>query len=91
MRLNEIFRCMVDAKLTNSRSKFMPRMQDDKLQFQIEAFRFNQDSRGLVSPLLYTIRKKMYLLEVQKLVTGVVPLKRQLCTLAAPKATPTLE
>ncbi|XP_048053970.1 zona pellucida sperm-binding protein 3-like [Megalobrama amblycephala] len=40
--------CMVDAKLTNSRSRFMPRIQDDKLQFQIEAFRFNQDSRGLI-------------------------------------------
>ncbi|CAM4503805.1 unnamed protein product [Leuciscus chuanchicus] len=40
--------CMLDAKLTNSRSRFMPRIQDDKLQFQIEAFRFKQDSRGLI-------------------------------------------
>ncbi|XP_067298949.1 zona pellucida sperm-binding protein 3-like [Pseudorasbora parva] len=40
--------CMLDAKLTNSRSRFMPRIQDDKLQFQIEAFRFKEDSRGLI-------------------------------------------
>ncbi|KAG1938035.1 zona pellucida sperm-binding protein 3-like [Pimephales promelas] len=40
--------CMLDAKLTNSRSRFIPRTQEDKLQFQIEAFRFHQDSRGLI-------------------------------------------
>ncbi|XP_051558224.1 zona pellucida sperm-binding protein 3-like [Myxocyprinus asiaticus] len=40
--------CMIDAKLTGSRSKFMPRIQDDKLQFQIEAFRFQQDASGLI-------------------------------------------
>lgn len=46
-----MFRCMMDAKLTNSRSRFMSRIQDDTLQFQIEAFRFKQDSNGMVSPL----------------------------------------
>ncbi|KAI2668784.1 Zona pellucida sperm-binding protein 3 [Labeo rohita] len=40
--------CMTDAKLTNSRSRFMSRIQDDKLQFQIEAFRFKQDSQGMI-------------------------------------------
>ncbi|KAL1282791.1 hypothetical protein QQF64_001594 [Cirrhinus molitorella] len=40
--------CMMDAKLTNSRSRFMSRIQDDKLQFQIEAFRFEQDSHGMI-------------------------------------------
>nr|XP_055062119.1 zona pellucida sperm-binding protein 3-like isoform X1 [Misgurnus anguillicaudatus] len=35
--------CMIDAKLTGSSSTFMPRIQDNKLQFQIEAFRFQQD------------------------------------------------
>ncbi|XP_051982310.1 zona pellucida sperm-binding protein 3-like [Xyrauchen texanus] len=40
--------CMIDAKLTGSRSKFMPRIQDDKLQFQIEAFKFQQDASGLI-------------------------------------------
>ncbi len=49
--LTKIFRCMMDAKLTNSRSRFMSRIQKNKLQFQIEAFRFKQDSNGMVSPL----------------------------------------
>ncbi|XP_016366149.1 zona pellucida sperm-binding protein 3-like [Sinocyclocheilus rhinocerous] len=40
--------CLMDAKLTNSRSRFMSRIQDDKLQFQIEAFRFKQDSLGMI-------------------------------------------
>ncbi|XP_056586195.1 zona pellucida sperm-binding protein 3-like [Triplophysa dalaica] len=40
--------CMVDAKLTGSRSTFMPRIQDDKLQFQMEAFRFKQDHSGTI-------------------------------------------
>uniref|UniRef100_A0A671MFH4 Zona pellucida sperm-binding protein 3 n=1 Tax=Sinocyclocheilus anshuiensis TaxID=1608454 RepID=A0A671MFH4_9TELE len=40
--------CMMDAKLTESRSSFMSRIQDDKLQFQIEAFRFEQDSSGMI-------------------------------------------
>ncbi|XP_016085981.1 POM121 and ZP3 fusion protein-like [Sinocyclocheilus grahami] len=39
---------MMDAKLTESRSRFMSRIQDDKLQFQIEAFRFEQDSSGMI-------------------------------------------
>ncbi|XP_029931287.1 zona pellucida sperm-binding protein 3-like [Myripristis murdjan] len=36
--------CLVDAKLTGSRSQFLPRSQDDKLQIQLEAFRFQQQS-----------------------------------------------
>uniref|UniRef100_A0A8C1ZW63 Zona pellucida sperm-binding protein 3 n=1 Tax=Cyprinus carpio TaxID=7962 RepID=A0A8C1ZW63_CYPCA len=40
--------CLVDAKLTGSTSNFMRRVQSDKLQFQLEAFRFLQDDRGLV-------------------------------------------
>ncbi|XP_030649227.1 zona pellucida sperm-binding protein 3 [Chanos chanos] len=39
--------CMVDAKITGSDSRFLPRVQDDELQFQLEAFRFQQDS-GLI-------------------------------------------
>lgn len=42
-------RCLVDAKLTASNSRFMPRVQDDKLQFQLEAFKFQQESSGSVS------------------------------------------
>ncbi|XP_016395521.1 zona pellucida sperm-binding protein 3-like [Sinocyclocheilus rhinocerous] len=40
--------CLVDAKLTGSRSHFMPRTQGDKLRFQLEAFRFQQPDSGLV-------------------------------------------
>ncbi|ROI15129.1 Zona pellucida sperm-binding protein 3 [Anabarilius grahami] len=40
--------CLVDAKLTGSRSHFMPRTQIDKLQFQLDAFRFQQSESGLV-------------------------------------------
>uniref|UniRef100_A0A8C1AVC0 Zona pellucida sperm-binding protein 3 n=1 Tax=Cyprinus carpio carpio TaxID=630221 RepID=A0A8C1AVC0_CYPCA len=40
--------CLVDAKLTGSTSSFMRRIQNDKLQFQLEAFRFQQDDSGLV-------------------------------------------
>ncbi|XP_016323539.1 zona pellucida sperm-binding protein 3-like isoform X2 [Sinocyclocheilus anshuiensis] len=40
--------CLVDAKLTGSRSRFMPQTRGDKLQFQLEAFRFHQADNGLV-------------------------------------------
>ncbi|XP_016112492.1 zona pellucida sperm-binding protein 3-like isoform X1 [Sinocyclocheilus grahami] len=40
--------CLVDAKLTGSRSRFMPRTQFDKLQFQMEAFRFQKEISGFV-------------------------------------------
>ncbi|XP_073706277.1 zona pellucida sperm-binding protein 3-like [Garra rufa] len=40
--------CLVDAKLTGSGSQFMPRTQIDKLQFQLEAFRFQQEISGFV-------------------------------------------
>ncbi|KAA0708888.1 Zona pellucida sperm-binding protein 3 [Triplophysa tibetana] len=44
----ENYGCMVDAKLTGSPSRFMRRVQNDKLQFQLEAFRFQQTGSGLV-------------------------------------------
>ncbi|KAJ8378685.1 hypothetical protein AAFF_G00237340 [Aldrovandia affinis] len=37
--------CFNDAKLTGSGSRFMPRVQDDKLQMKLEAFTFHQDPR----------------------------------------------
>ncbi|XP_052402854.1 zona pellucida sperm-binding protein 3 [Carassius gibelio] len=40
--------CLVDAKLTGSKSHFMPRTRGDKLQFQLETFRFYQAGSGLV-------------------------------------------
>ncbi|XP_056619655.1 zona pellucida sperm-binding protein 3-like [Triplophysa dalaica] len=44
----ENYGCMVDAKLTGSPSHFMQRVQNDKLQFQLEAFRFQQTGSGSV-------------------------------------------
>ncbi|KAL0968006.1 hypothetical protein UPYG_G00260930, partial [Umbra pygmaea] len=38
--------CLVDAKLTGSSSQFMPRTLDNKLQFQMEAFMFQQVNTG---------------------------------------------
>ncbi|XP_045063616.1 zona pellucida sperm-binding protein 3-like [Coregonus clupeaformis] len=38
--------CLVDTKLTGSRSQFIPRTMDDKLRFQIEAFRFQVVNTG---------------------------------------------
>uniref|UniRef100_A0A674DN37 Zona pellucida sperm-binding protein 3 n=1 Tax=Salmo trutta TaxID=8032 RepID=A0A674DN37_SALTR len=41
--------CLVDAKLTGSSSQFLSRSQDDKIQFQLESFRFQpqKDSQQL--------------------------------------------
>ncbi|CAM4642520.1 unnamed protein product [Leuciscus chuanchicus] len=41
--------CFVDAKTTASSSRFMPRSQVDKLQFQLEAFMFQEGN----SPSIY--------------------------------------
>nr|XP_046238214.1 zona pellucida sperm-binding protein 3-like [Scatophagus argus] len=35
--------CLSDAKLTGAKSYFMQRSQEDKLHFQLKAFRFHQD------------------------------------------------
>nr|BCD71190.1 egg envelope protein [Hyphessobrycon bentosi] len=40
--------CLVDAKITGSRSPFMAQDQGDKVQFQLETFRFYQDRSGFV-------------------------------------------
>lgn len=42
-------RCLSDAKLTGAKSYFMQRSQEDKLNFQLKAFRFHQDHRNSVS------------------------------------------
>ncbi|KAL4635236.1 zona pellucida sperm-binding protein 3-like [Arapaima gigas] len=36
--------CLTDAKLIGSRSQFLPRKQDNKLQMQLDAFRFSQET-----------------------------------------------
>uniref|UniRef100_A0A3B5BAC1 Zona pellucida sperm-binding protein 3 n=1 Tax=Stegastes partitus TaxID=144197 RepID=A0A3B5BAC1_9TELE len=40
--------CLFDSQLTGSSSHFLPRSQDDTLQFEMEAFRFQQDNSGLI-------------------------------------------
>ncbi|XP_056089295.1 zona pellucida sperm-binding protein 3-like [Rhinichthys klamathensis goyatoka] len=45
----ENYGCFVDAKTTASSSRFMPRSQVDKIQFQLEAFMFQEGN----SPSIY--------------------------------------
>ncbi|XP_062418988.1 zona pellucida sperm-binding protein 3-like [Pungitius pungitius] len=40
--------CLFDSQLTGSSSRFLPRSQNEKLQFQLEAFKFQQDSNGVI-------------------------------------------
>ncbi|KAI4899592.1 hypothetical protein NFI96_016516 [Prochilodus magdalenae] len=40
--------CLLDAKLTGSTSHYLPQTQADKLQFQLEAFMFQQETTSLV-------------------------------------------
>ncbi|KAG8012584.1 Zona pellucida sperm-binding protein 3 [Nibea albiflora] len=40
--------CLVDARITGSSSKFMARTVENKLQFQLEAFRFQGSDSGLL-------------------------------------------
>ncbi|XP_068460062.1 zona pellucida sperm-binding protein 3-like [Clinocottus analis] len=40
--------CLLDARLTGSSSRFMMRSADNKLQFQLEAFKFQGENSGLL-------------------------------------------
>uniref|UniRef100_A0A1A8KVH5 Zona pellucida sperm-binding protein 3 n=1 Tax=Nothobranchius kuhntae TaxID=321403 RepID=A0A1A8KVH5_NOTKU len=40
--------CLYDSQLTGSSSRFLPRSQDDKVQFEVEAFSFEQDNSGML-------------------------------------------
>ncbi|KAJ8415518.1 hypothetical protein AAFF_G00424980 [Aldrovandia affinis] len=40
--------CLNDAKLSGSHSTFLPRVQDDKLHFQLDAFRFSQQTKSSI-------------------------------------------
>ncbi|KAK0151955.1 Zona pellucida sperm-binding protein 3 [Merluccius polli] len=44
----ENYGCLVDGRLTGSSSKFLPRTVDNVLQFQLEAFRFQGATSGLM-------------------------------------------
>lgn len=39
-------RCLSDSKRTGAKSFFLQRSQEDKLQFQLKAFRLHQDQLG---------------------------------------------
>jgi hypothetical protein len=54
-------RCLTDARQTGSKSHFLQQTQDDKLQFQLEAFRFHQDERSSVSNDAFTWRPFYFL------------------------------
>ncbi|XP_072241774.1 zona pellucida sperm-binding protein 3-like [Leuresthes tenuis] len=40
--------CLLDARITGSDSKFMPRSEENKLLFQLEAFRFQGSDSGML-------------------------------------------
>ncbi|XP_049578428.1 zona pellucida sperm-binding protein 3-like isoform X2 [Syngnathus scovelli] len=40
--------CLFDSQVTGSSSRFLPRWRDDRLQFQVEAFKFQQDDSGTI-------------------------------------------
>lgn len=44
-------RCLVDSKVPDSSTRFMPRKQNHVLQMQMDAFRFHEDHRNAVSPI----------------------------------------
>ncbi|KAM7386753.1 hypothetical protein PAMA_009396 [Pampus argenteus] len=44
--------CLIDSQLPGSRSHFLSRTQDDKLQLVIDAFRFHNEDKGEVSMCL---------------------------------------
>lgn len=43
-----VYRCMFDSQLTGSSSHFLPQSHKDKLQFELEAFRFQHGNSGVV-------------------------------------------
>ncbi|CAL8360321.1 unnamed protein product [Lota lota] len=40
--------CLMDGLLTGSSSQILPRVQEDKLRIQLEVFRFQQESSGVI-------------------------------------------
>ncbi|XP_057693036.1 zona pellucida sperm-binding protein 3-like [Corythoichthys intestinalis] len=40
--------CLFDSQVTGSSSRFLPRSQEDHLRFEVEAFKFQQDYRGVI-------------------------------------------
>uniref|UniRef100_A0A3B5MTL8 ZP-C domain-containing protein n=1 Tax=Xiphophorus couchianus TaxID=32473 RepID=A0A3B5MTL8_9TELE len=57
--------CLTDSKLTGAQSYFTPRSQEDKLHFQLKAFKFIQDDRSEVREVtlicLCTLKNTLYI------------------------------
>ncbi|CAB1317694.1 unnamed protein product [Coregonus sp. 'balchen'] len=45
----EFYGCLTDAQLTGSNSRYMPRIQDDKLHIMLDAFRFYQEDANMAN------------------------------------------
>ncbi|XP_041955013.1 zona pellucida sperm-binding protein 3-like isoform X2 [Alosa sapidissima] len=54
--------CLMDSFLTGSSARFLPRLQHNKLQFQLESFRFHQEERT-----------EMYISCLLRVETGTAP------------------
>lgn len=48
-----LHRCLADTYLTNSSSHFLPRIQENKLRFQLDAFRFYREPNNQVPALFF--------------------------------------
>lgn len=46
-------RCLADTYLTNSSSHFLPRIKENKLRFQLDAFRFYREPNNQVTVLFF--------------------------------------
>ncbi|XP_064848507.1 zona pellucida sperm-binding protein 3-like [Oncorhynchus masou masou] len=62
----EYYGCLTDAQLTGSNSRYMPRVQDDKLHIMLDAFRFYQEDSNLIFitchlkavPAMFSVKSK---------------------------------
>lgn len=53
------YRCLMDSVLPGSSSKFLPREQDNRLCFSVQAFHFNQESGEQVTTPHWTVADQL--------------------------------
>lgn len=75
-------RCLADAYLTNSTSRFLPRVEEHKLRFQLDAFRFYQEPGNQVGKLYHYIYTCICFC-IQGLLSKVYPAVRLLSVLCS--------
>lgn len=68
-----VCRCLIDARLTGSSSKFMDRTAENKLQFQLEAFRFQGSESGLVSICKADLIRSNIAMKCSKITSNINP------------------